>query len=72
MVQLRNVNPKKNRFTIEVTFDDKKVEKKDRTIDEPIQFLTSKAKQPYEIVVNTVTKDKISGYLAVPKVLSSR
>ncbi|MGC2661616.1 MAG: hypothetical protein WA324_26980 [Bryobacteraceae bacterium] len=72
MVQLKNVNVKKNRFTIEVTVDDKKVEKKDRTIDEPIQFLTSKSKQPYEIVVNKVSKDKIAGYLAIPKVLNSR
>lgn len=72
MVLLKSVNVKKNRFTIEVTFDDKNVEKKDRTIDEPIQFLTSKAKQPYEIVVNTVSKDKITGYLAIPKVLSGR
>lgn len=71
-VQLKNVNVKRNRFTIEVTVDDKKVEKKDRTINEPIQFYTSKAKQPYEIVVNTVGKDKISGYLATPKVLTGR
>jgi chromosome segregation ATPase len=72
MVQLKNVNVKRNRFTVEVTVDDKKVEKKDRTINEPIQFYTSKAKQPYEIVVNSVAKDKISGYLATPKVLNGR
>jgi len=72
MVQLRSVNPKKKQFTIEVTVDDNKVEKKNRTIDEPIQFITRKSKQPYEIVVNEVSKDKISGYLAIPKVLNSR
>ena len=72
MVQLKKSDLKRNRFTIEVTADDKKVEKKDRTINEPIQFYTSKAKQPYEIVVNQVGKDTISGYLAIPKVLTAR
>lgn len=72
MVQLRSVNPKKKQFTIEVTIDDNKVEKKNRTIDEPIQFITRKSRQPYEIVVNNVSKDKISGYLAIPKVLNGR
>jgi hypothetical protein len=48
------------------------VEKKDKGINEPIQFYTSKARQPYEIVVNTVNKDAIVGYLATPKVQSAR
>jgi hypothetical protein len=69
---LKKVDQKKNRFTFELTADDKLVEKKDRTINEPIQFMTSKAKQPYEIVVNQVGKDMISGYLATPKVQEGR
>jgi chromosome segregation ATPase len=69
---LKKADPKKNRFTFELTADDKVVEKKDRTINEPIQFMTSKAKQPYEIVVNHVSKDLISGYLATPKVQEGR
>jgi hypothetical protein len=48
------------------------VEKKDRTINEPIQFYTSKARQPDEIVVNQVRKDTIIGYLATPKVQTPR
>jgi chromosome segregation ATPase len=69
---LKKVDPKRNRFTFELTADDKLVEKKDRTINEPIQFMTSKAKQPYEIVINHVSKDLISGYLATPKVQEGR
>jgi hypothetical protein len=69
---LKKVDPKRNRFTFELTADDKLVEKKDRTINEPIQFMTSKAKQPYEIVINHVGKDLISGYLATPKVQEGR
>ncbi len=72
MVELKKVDQKHNKFTIAVTADDKTVEKKDRNIDEPIQFYTSKAKQPDEIVVNKVTKDSISGYLASPKVQTAR
>lgn len=72
LVLLKKADPKRNRYTIELTADDKKVEKKDRTINEPLQFLTSKARQPYEIVVNDVKKDQISGYLSVPKVLNNR
>jgi chromosome segregation ATPase len=71
-IELKKADPKRNRFTIEITADDKTVEKKDRTVNEPIQFYTSKARQPYEIVVNTVKKDAISGYLATPKVQAAR
>ena len=52
--------------------DDKKVEKKDRTLNEPIQFYTMSARQPYELVVNNVQKDRIVGYLATPKVQRTR
>jgi chromosome segregation ATPase len=71
-VQLKKVDTKRNKFTITITADDKQVEKKDRTINEPIQFYTSKARQPYEIVVNQVRKDTIVGYLATPKVQAPR
>jgi chromosome segregation ATPase len=71
-VLLKNADPKKHRYTIALTADDQTVEKKDRTINEPLQFLTSKAKQPYELVVNCVKKDEFVGYLSVPKVLNGR
>lgn len=71
-VELKKADAKRNKFTIAVTADDKTVEKKDRNINEPIQFYTSKARQPYEIVVNKVSKDTIAGYLATPKVQTPR
>lgn len=64
---LKKTDPKKNKFTFEVHADDKTTEKKDRTINEPVQFYVAKAAQPYEIVVNTVGKDQITGYLSTPK-----
>ncbi len=72
MVELKKADPKHNRFTIQITADDKTVEKKDRNINEPIQFYTAKAHQPDEIVVNSVKKDAIVGYLATPKVQTPR
>jgi archaellum component FlaC len=72
MVELKKADPKHNRFTIAITADDKTVDKKDRNINEPIQFYTSKARQPDEIVVNSVRKDTIVGYLATPKVQNGR
>jgi chromosome segregation ATPase len=71
-ILLKNADPKRNRYTIELTADDKTTEKKDRTANEPVQFMTSKAKQPYELIVNDVKKDTIAGYLSVPKVQNVR
>ena len=45
---------------------------KDRSINEPVQFLLSRASQPYELVVNEVRKDMISGYVSAPKVQTPR
>jgi hypothetical protein len=72
MLQLSKVDLKKNRYTVNVTADDKRVEKKDKGINEPVQFYTSKARMPYEIVVNELRKDTIVGYLSTPKVQSGR
>lgn len=72
MLQLKKTDQKKNRYTLDITADDKRVEKKDKGVNEPVQFYTSKARQPYEIVVNEVKKNVIVGYLATPKVQTGR
>ena len=69
---LKAADPKHNRYTIEVIADDKRVEKKDRTINEPVQFLLSRASLPYQLVVNDIKKDMITGYVAAPKVQQPR
>ncbi len=69
---LRKSDQKRNRFTIELIANDKKVEKKDRNINEPVQFYLARARLPYEIVVNEVRKDRIIGYLAAPKLRAAR
>jgi hypothetical protein len=72
MIQLKNADLKRNRYTIEIVADDKHVEKKDKSVNEPVQFYMAKYRQPCELVVNSVGKDKIVGYLSQPKVLASR
>ena len=71
-ILLKNVDLKRNRFTIELVADDKQVEKKDKSVNEPVQFYMAKYRQPCELVVNSIAKDRIVGYLAQPKVLASR
>jgi chromosome segregation ATPase len=71
-IQIKKLDPKKNKYTINVMADDKLTEKKDKGVNEPIQFYTSKARQPYEIVVNSVAKDQLKGYLSTPKEQASR
>lgn len=73
-VRLKKTNERRNQYTIEVIVDDKLIEKKDRTVNEPVQFIVPPAVQPYEFVVNEVQKDLIRGYLSVPrvKVVASR
>ncbi|HTR37977.1 MAG TPA: hypothetical protein VMH80_18840 [Bryobacteraceae bacterium] len=69
---LKKADPKHNRYTLEVVADDKRVEKKDKTINEPVQLYVSGGHQPYEIVVNQVKKNEVVGYLSIPKVKPPR
>jgi len=66
-VTLTKTDPKKFRYTLIVVADDKTIEKKDKTADEPVQFYIKGATHPYGIVVFDVTKDKVNGYLSTPK-----
>lgn len=66
-VELRGANPKKNQFSLAIVADDKRTEKRNRTINEPIFFYMKGVKQPLELVINEVDKNKATGYLSVPK-----
>lgn len=66
-LQLKKTDPKRSKFTLNVMADDRTIEKKDRTANEPIQFYSGRDRQLFEIVVWTVDKNKISGYLSTPK-----
>jgi DNA repair exonuclease SbcCD ATPase subunit len=66
-LQLKKVDAKKGKFTLAVNADDRVIEKKDKTLDEPIQFYSGKTPALFEIVVNNIGKNTVSGYLSVPK-----
>lgn len=67
MVELRGTNIKKNQFTVDLYVDDMRLEKKNRAVDEPIYFYTRGTRVPLELVVNQIGKDKVVGYMSVPK-----
>lgn len=66
-LQLKKADVKRGKFTLDVTADDKTIEKKDRNISEPIQFYSGRDHLLFELVVWTVDKNKATGYLSTPK-----
>ena len=66
-LQLKKTDPKRGKYTLDVTADDKTIEKKDRNQSEPVQFYTGRDHMLYELVVWSVDKNKITGYLSTPK-----
>ncbi len=66
-LQLKKTDPKRGKFTMNVTADDRNIEKKDRNMNEPIQFYNGRDHLLYELVVWTVDKNKVTGYLSTPK-----
>jgi hypothetical protein len=66
-LQLKKTDPKHGKYSLNVTADDKTIEKKDKNQSEPVQFYTGRDHMLYELVVWTVDKKKITGYLSTPK-----
>ncbi|HEX3437242.1 MAG TPA: hypothetical protein VHT24_10790 [Pseudacidobacterium sp.] len=66
-LELRKADTKHYRYTMNVYADDKKIEKKDRGLNEPVQFYTGKDNYLYELVVNNISKDTVQGYVSTPK-----
>lgn len=66
-LQLKKTDEKHGKFTLNVTSDDRTIEKKDRNISEPIQFYSGREHLLFELVVWTVDKHKATGYLSTPK-----
>jgi hypothetical protein len=66
-LQLKKVDPKKGKFSMNVVADDRTIEKKDRTVNEPMQFYTGRDRNLYEVVVMSADKNTITGYLSTPK-----
>lgn len=69
-LELRKVDTKHYQYTMNVLADDKNIEKKNRQVDEPLQFYVTGARAPYEIVVFKLDKNQAQGYLSTPKTAS--
>lgn len=66
-IQLKKVDQKRSKYTLAVNSDDKNIDKKDKNLDEPVQFYSGKTPALFEIVVNNISKNEVTGYLSTPK-----
>ena len=66
-VELKGINEKHNQFSAAITIEDRRFDKKNRAMNEPIFFYLSGTHIPEEVVVNKIGKNTISGYLSIPK-----
>jgi hypothetical protein len=66
-LDLKKVDVKRSKYTLTVSSDDKNIEKKDKNLDEPVQFYSGKSPMLFELVVNSIAKNTVSGYLSTPK-----
>jgi hypothetical protein len=67
LVELRGTNVAKKRYNVSLVVDDARIEKKNLPVNEPIFFHQGNDRRPLEMVVNSVAKDKVTGYISVPK-----
>jgi hypothetical protein len=66
-MSLLKADPKNHKYSVAIQVDDNRLEKKDKTTNEPVQFLVGRDELRYEIVVNSIDKDRIRGYVSAPK-----
>lgn len=66
-IRLKDADAKRHKFNMVLVVDDVQIEKKDKTLLEPVQFYRKGSRQLHEIVVFNVAKDRITGYLSTPK-----
>ena len=71
-MRLNKSDSKRQKFTMTLLANDKVIEKKDKTLLEPVQFYLAGTRNLLEIVVYTVEKDRVVGYLSVPKEIAAR
>lgn len=66
-IKLDKTDTKRNRFTVDLFFDDKRIQQRDRALFEPVMFYVGGASSPVELVVNQLSKNKVSGYVSTPR-----
>jgi hypothetical protein len=66
-VKLRKSNVKHQYADLDLLVDDRVVTKKHVNLYEPTMFFTGDNEQPIQVVINSITKDHIHGYVSEPK-----
>ena len=66
-IELDKADTKRNKFTVYLYFDDKRVQLRDRGLMEPVHFYVTGASSPVELVVNKLGKGTIAGYVSTPR-----
>ena len=66
-VRLEKTNLKRNNYTVQLLFDDKRTERKDQAVASPVFFYMQGAPSTLELVVTKLEKNSVSGYVSVPK-----
>jgi hypothetical protein len=66
-VRLRKANTKRAYADLELMIDDFKVSKKHVNIYEPVVSYSGDRKMPVELVINSISKNHIHGYVSEPK-----
>jgi hypothetical protein len=72
VVELRGTNLNKKRYSVSLIIDDVHIDKKNLPVNEPVFFHQGTDRRPLEMVVNQVAKDKVTGYISIPKASSSQ
>ena len=71
-VSLRKTNAKHQFCDLQVIVNDREVNKKHINIYEPVVFYTEENGQPIQLVINSISKNHMHGYVSAPKYTGSR
>jgi hypothetical protein len=66
-VRLRKANTKHQYADLELMVDDRDLSQKHVNLYQPVMFYTPDSGQPVELVINSITKDHIHGYVSAPR-----
>lgn len=70
-ISLRKANTKHQYADLELMVDDRQVSKKHLNLYEPEMFYPDSEHQPLELVINSIDKNHIHGYISAPKYRAS-
>ncbi len=66
-IRLKKANTKHSYADLELMVDDADLSKKHVNMYEPVTFYASEDGRPVELVINSISKDHIHGYISTPK-----